>query len=53
MDALIVTTAGTGLAPAMLLVPALVVATVVVAVVCLFIATSAAVLACIVGVPVA
>ena len=51
MDALIVTAAGAGLALAMLLIPAVAVATVTLAAICRFIGTSAAILACVVGVP--
>jgi len=53
MHVLIVIAAGMGLALAMLLVPEVAVATVTLGAVCLFIGTSAAVMACVVGVPVA
>ncbi len=53
MHVLIVIAAGMGLALAMLVIPGAAAATVTVGAVCLFAGTSAAVLACVVGVPVA
>jgi hypothetical protein len=53
MDTLIVIAASTGLALTMLFVPEVAIATVTLGAVCLFIGTGAAILACVVGVPVA
>ncbi len=53
MNVLIVIAAGVGLALAMFLVPAVAISVATLAAICLFIGASAAVLACVVGVPAA